>query len=47
MGKGFLKVQLYEGDYTLHGGDTTTVFIKSGGNYYTRYKPTKTAQQAQ
>ena len=30
MGKGFLKVQLYTGDYTVHG-DPTTVLIKRNG----------------
>jgi len=30
MGKGFLKVQLYAGDYTVHG-DATTVLIKRNG----------------
>jgi len=31
MGKGFLKVQLYVGDYTIHG-DPTTVLIKRNGD---------------
>ena len=30
MGKGFLKVQLYVGDYTVHG-DPTTVLVKRNG----------------
>ena len=31
MGRGFLKVQLYVGDYTIHG-DPTTVLIKKNGD---------------
>jgi len=31
MGRGFLKVQLYVGDYTIHG-DPTTVLIKRSGD---------------
>ena len=35
MGRGFLKVQLYVGDYTIHGGPATVLIKRNGEILYT------------